>query len=54
MLPGHNAQGKMGPYDDHRHHGEIQLPEIQGSSKNYQNYESSSVGRPYVYKTNID
>ena len=63
MLPGHSAQGKIGPYDhEHmhsRHGNDISLPDISSSTKNAQHYNSydnqgGSVGRPYAYKSNID
>ena len=59
MLPNHNVQGKIGPYDDRRHQ-DLSLPEIQGSNKAgshlqmYNDVGGQSVGRPYAYKSTID
>ena len=61
MLPNHNVQGKIGPYDDRRHAGDLSLPEISGTGKGggshlamYNDGGVQSVGRPYAYKSTID
>ena len=49
MLPNHNVQGKIGPYD----RNDVSLPQISAPQKIFHMNDLSG-GRGYAYKSPID